>query len=125
MVGRVESAVQNCSRLVTDFAPKSAKIVRASITNESAGAPRAGTAGTRKRVARMICDESLMALGTVTRNRLCADGTPPTASVESIGAAGGANTKVARAAYWTVGVRATDVPTESTRRYHWRLSNVP
>src|SRR5438093_6513949 len=89
---------------IGDLPPKSANTVGASITNESAGAPRAGTAGTRMSVPRMIWDESLMTLGNATRNRLRADGTPPTASVEygkvppvtvleSSGAGGGANTK--------------------------------
>src|SRR5947209_12428239 len=48
---------------IGDLRPKSASTVRASITNESAGAPRAATAGTRNSVPRMICDESLMNLG--------------------------------------------------------------
>src|SRR6266404_7761798 len=65
----------------------------------------------------MIWDESLMTLGNTTRRRLCADGTPPTASVESIGAGVGANTKVANAPR-APGLRATGVPRESTRRYH-------
>src|SRR2546427_7448849 len=67
---------------IGDLRPKSASTVRASITNESAGAPRAATAGTRNSVPRMICDESLMNLGNATRNRLRAEGTPPTARVE-------------------------------------------
>src|SRR5438034_7607051 len=74
---------------IGDLRPKSASTVRASITNESAGAPRAATAGTRNSVPRMICDESLMNLGNATRNRLRADGTPPTASVSSSGPGGG------------------------------------
>ncbi len=105
-------------RSTGDLPPKSANTVRASITNESAGAPRAATAGTRKSVARMIWDESLMAFGNATRSRLRADGTPPTASVESIGAGGGANTKLASGAPSVLGLRATGVPNESTRRYH-------
>src|SRR2546421_660312 len=139
----VESAAQSCSRFVTsiftvrvesgwmtvvsprrgsigDLAPKSANTVRASITNESAGAPRAGTAGTRKSVPRVIWDESLMNFGNATRNRLCADGTPPTARVESSGAGGGLNTKLANPAPRVPGVRATPpgVAPESTRMYH-------
>ncbi len=103
---------------IGDLPPKSANTVRASITNESAGAPRAATAGTRNSVPRMIWDESLMNLGNATRSRLRADGTPPTASVESSGAGGGANTKLANAAPRLLGVRATGVPSESTLRYH-------
>src|SRR2546427_5086633 len=104
---------------IGDLAPKSANTERASITNESAGAPRAGTAGTRNSVARMIWAESLMTLGNATRNRLRADGTPPTASVESSGAGGGVNTKLANAAGRAPRVRATGVSAESTWRYHW------
>src|SRR2546423_7757596 len=81
---------------IGDLRPKSASTVRASITNESAGVPRAATAGTRNSVPRMIWDESLMNLGDATRNRLRADGRPPTASVEAGGAVGGVNTTVAR-----------------------------
>ena len=103
---------------IGDLRPKSASTVRASITNESAGVPRAATAGTRKSVPRMICDESLMNLGNATRNRLRADGTPPTASVESSGAVGGVNTKFASVVPRMPGLRATGIPNESTRRYH-------
>src|SRR6266704_125667 len=46
------------------------------------------------------------------------DGTPPTASVESSGAGGGVNTKFASVGPRMPGLRATDVPNESTRRYH-------
>src|SRR5437773_12173167 len=95
---------------IGDLRPKSASTVRASITTESAGAPRAATAGTRNSVQRMIWDESLMNLGNATRSRLRADGTPPTAIVESSGAGGGANTKLANAAPRLFGVRATVVP---------------
>src|SRR2546425_3366269 len=97
---------------IGDLAPKSANTVRASITNESAGAPRAGTAGTRKSVPRMIWDESLMNFGNATRNRLCADGTPPTARVESSGAGGGLNTKLANPAPRVPGVRSEEHTSE-------------
>src|SRR5437764_13472372 len=79
---------------IGDLRPKSASTVRASITNESAGAPRAATAGTRKSVPRMIWDESLMNMGNATRNRLRADGTPTTASHVARGAGGGAHTQI-------------------------------
>src|SRR3989442_1342721 len=74
---------------IGDLPPKSANTVRASITNESAGAPRAATAGKRNSGPRMIWDESLMNLGNATPSRLRADGTPPTARVGASGAGGG------------------------------------
>src|SRR2546430_17147745 len=103
---------------IGDLRPKSASTVRASITNESAGAPRAATAGTRNSVPRMIWDESLMNLGNATRSRLRADGTPPTARVESSGAGDGANTKLANRAPGLTGVRAPGVPTQAHRGEH-------
>src|SRR2546430_8532790 len=70
----------------------------------------------------MLWDESRMKRGNATRRMLRADGTPPTASVESGGGGGGSNTKLAKAAPSKVGVRATGVPAESTRRYHCHAS---
>src|SRR2546421_1544030 len=110
--GRVASGV------IGDLAPTSVNTVCASTTNESDGAPRAGAAGTSVSVPRMICDESRMKCGNATRRILRADGTPPTASVESGGGGGGSNTKPANASRSEIGVRATGVPAESTRRYH-------
>src|SRR5207249_11820332 len=88
-----------------DLAPKSASTLRTSTTNESAGAPRAGTAGTRISVPRMIRAESFSTLGTLTRNMLCTDGTPPTARVVSTEAGGGVNKKLAPGARATAGLR--------------------
>src|SRR5256885_15858315 len=81
---------------IGDLRPKSASTVRASITNESAGAPRAATAGARNSGWGLICDESLLNLGEAARHRVRADGTPPTARGEANGAVGGEDTKVAR-----------------------------
>ena len=66
----------------------------------------------------MIWDESRMKRGNATRRMLRADGTPPTARVESGGGGGGSKTKLAKAAPRRAGVRATGVPAESTRKYH-------
>src|SRR6266567_1894839 len=143
VVARVGSDAQNCNRFVTsictvslvptrttavsvrvastmigDLAPTSVKTVCASTTNESDGAPCAGALGTSVSVPRMICDESRMKRGNAMRRMLRADGTPPTASVESTGGGGGSDTKLANAKPSWPGVRATDVPMESTRRYH-------
>src|SRR5256885_5498885 len=143
VVARVVSDAQNCNRLVTsirtvsliptrmpvvsvrvastmigDLAPTSVNTVCASTTNESDRAPCTAATGTSVRGTRMIWDESRMKRGNATRSMLRADGTPPTASVESIGGGGGSNTKLANAAPRTGGVRATGVPAESTRRYH-------
>ena len=85
-------SVRVASSTSGDLAPKSASTVWASSTNESTGAPRAGTAGTSSSVPRMICDESRMPRGRVTCRMLRAEGAPPTASVESSGATGGSNT---------------------------------
>src|SRR3989442_4389005 len=95
---------------IGDLPPKSANTVRASITNESAGAPRAATAGTRNSVPRMISDESLVNFGKATRRRLRAHGTPPTARAESSGAGGRAHTKTADTVPGTTRRHATGVP---------------
>ena len=87
-------SVRVASNTSGDFAPKSARTVCASILNESAGAPLAGTAGTRMSVPRMICEESRMARGSERRRMLRAEGTPPTASIEPNGAGGGSKTKL-------------------------------
>src|SRR5437879_1247000 len=106
------------STMIGDLARTSVKTVCASTTNESDGAPCTGATGTSVRVPRMIWDESRMKRGNATRRMLRADGTPPTASVESGGGGGGSDTKLANGAPSEVGVRATGVPAESTRRYH-------
>ena len=117
-------SVRVTSSTIGDLAPKSANTVWASITNESAGTPRAAAAGTRIRVPRMICPESRIPRGNATRRMLRADGTPPTASVESSAAAGGANTKVASGVPRAEGPaivesgRFTCVPSESTTMCH-------
>src|SRR5436305_4457174 len=143
VVARVVSDAQNCNRFVTsictvsliparitavsvrvasttigDLAPTSVNTVCASTTNESDGAPCTGATGTSVSVPRMIWDESRMKCGNAMRRMLRADGTPPTASVESGGGGGGTDTKLANAGPAWPGVRATDVPMESTRRYH-------
>src|SRR2546427_12610005 len=86
-------SVRVASSTSGDLAPKSAATVCASTTNESAGAPRAGTAGRSRRVARMIWDESRMPRGSVIRKMLRADGAPPTTHGEPNGAGGGADRK--------------------------------
>src|SRR2546430_6741667 len=111
-------SVRVASTMIGDLAPTSVKTVCASTANESDGAPRTGAATTSVSVARMIWDESRMKRGNATRKMLRADGTPPTASVESTGGGGGSDTKLANAEPSWPGVRATDVPAESTRRYH-------
>src|SRR3989442_4659718 len=103
---------------IGDLPPKSANTVRASITNESAGAPRAATAGTRNSVPPMIWDETLMNLGNATRSKLRADDTPPTASVESSGAGGGANNKHAHPVPRLNGAAADVVPHRVEPSYH-------
>src|SRR2546430_14432344 len=122
VVARVVSDAQNCNRFVTsictvslvptrttavsvrvastmigDLAPTSVKTVCASTANESDGAPCTGAAATSVSVARMIWDESRMKRGNATRKMLRADGTPPTASVESTGGGGGGGTQDAGA----------------------------
>src|SRR5207237_7997157 len=97
--------------------PTSVNTVCASTTNESDGTPCTGAAGTSVSVPRMIWDESRMKRGNATRRMLRADGTPPTASVESGGGGGGADTKLAKAAASQPGVGATGVPAHATRRY--------
>src|SRR5690349_18838837 len=111
-------SVRVASTMIGDLAPTSVKTVCASTTNESDGAPRTGAVGMSVSVPRMIWDESRMKRGNATRRRLRADGTPPTASVESGGGEGGSNTKFANAVPSVLGLRATGVPAESTRRYH-------
>src|SRR6266699_6991183 len=143
VVARVVSDAQNCNRFVTsictvslipawitavsvrvastmigDLAPTSVNTVCASTTNESDGAPCTGATGTSVSVPRMIWDESRMKRGNATRRILRAEGTPPTASVESVGGSGGSNTKLANRAPSWVGLRATGVPAESTLKYH-------
>src|SRR5216110_193033 len=143
VVARVVSDAQNCNRFVTsictvsliparitavsvrvasttigDLAPTSVNTVCASTTNESDGAPCTGATGTSVSVPRMIWDESRMKCGNAMRRMLRADGTPPTASVESGGGGGGSDTKLANGGGLSgPGVRATGVPAESTRRY--------
>src|SRR3989442_12198235 len=88
---------------IGDLRPKSASTVRASITNESAGVPRAATAGTRNSVPRMIWDESLMELGEATRNRLRPHGRPPPAGREARGGFGRCETQIGERAPETAG----------------------
>src|SRR5881227_1128245 len=105
VVARVVSDAQNCNRFVTSICTVSL-------------VPTRMTAVSVRVTSRMICDESRMKRGNAMRRMLRADGTPPTASVESTGGGGGSDTKLANAKPSWPGVRATDVPMESTRRYH-------
>src|SRR5207245_11195178 len=79
--------------MIGDLAPTSVNTVCASTTNESDGAPCTGATGTSVSVPRMIWDESRTKRGNATRRILRAEGTPPTANVESVGGSGGRSTK--------------------------------
>src|SRR5439155_24022156 len=98
--------------MIGDLAPTSVNTVCASITNESDGAPCTGATGTSASVPRMIWDESRMKRGNATRRILRAEGTPPTASVESVGGSGGAETKIAEASTKGVGLAGPGRPAE-------------
>src|SRR4029077_2980567 len=115
-------SVRVASTAMGDLAPRSATTVCASTTKESDGAPLAGTAGTNTSVPRMIKDESRRNRGSVTRRMLRAEGTPPTARVESMGGGAGSTTKLWNGATRLIGVRATGTLSESTRMYHWRAA---
>src|SRR5437764_14556037 len=72
----------------------------------------------------MIWDESRMKCGNAMRRMLRADGTPPTASVDSGGGGGGSDTQLANdGALSGPGVRATGVPAESPCRYQCHTSD--
>src|SRR2546430_14943339 len=86
-------SVRVASTMTGDLAPTSVNTVCASTTNESDGAPCTGATGTSVSVARMIWDESRMKRGNATRRMLRADGTPPTASMESVAGSGGSGTE--------------------------------
>src|SRR2546423_7022462 len=98
--------------MIGDLAPTSVNTVCASTTNESDGTPCTGAAGTSVSVPRMIWDESRMKRGNATRRMLRADGTPPTASVESGGGGGGADTEPANGAPPEPGGGATCLPVQ-------------
>src|SRR5437588_11935882 len=99
--------------MIGDLAPTSVNTVCASTTNESDGAPCTGATGTSVSVARMIWDESRMKRGNATRRMLRADGTPPTASMESVAGSGGSDTKLENGRLSGLGGRATGVPAEA------------
>ncbi len=79
-----------------DFAPRSAARACASTLKESLGAPCTAFTGTSTRVARTTSMLSCRNAGIATRNRLRAEGTPPTARLESLGGVGGVKTKLSK-----------------------------
>src|SRR5438445_12495333 len=108
-------SVRVASTMIGDLAPTSVNTVCASTTNESDGAPCTGATGTSVSVPRMIWDESRMKRGNATRRILRAEGTPPTASVESVGGSGGSDTKVENGRLSGVGLGATGLAAQPTR----------
>src|SRR5262245_49243514 len=82
--------------LTGDLAPKSPSTGRARMRNESLTAPCGALTGTSRSVARTTSIESCRNFGMATRMMVRAEGTPPTAILESIGAFGGLKTKLAK-----------------------------